>query len=609
MRHVLTILGLFIPVLIFLHLLVAPYTKVEESFHVQATHDILVHGFPVQVLDVDRTKYDHFAFPGAVPRTAIGAAILAKLSRPIITLSNAINPPGTAGGGVYTNGTDPSTPSEIPPPTAIAVALAKWSKYLPNLSEGIDRQILARAILGLYNAAALLVYAHGVRRSFGIIVATWYLAFQASQFHLIYYASRPLSNMFAFGLTTLAMRFLLPDSTPRRVRIGESRLSLILLTVAGVIFRSELAVLVATQTLFLLITRQVRFFQDAVYSGLLGLFVGLLATVMTDSLFWDRLLWPELEAFLFNVVSGQSSEWGTDPWYFYFVNALPRLLMNPLTYLVALPVALRQPATRQPAIALLVPSLAFVALYSIIPHKEWRFIIYVIPSLTTAASLGAGYLWNHRSRSIFARMASYALVLSTLATFLLSNLVLLPASAANYPGAHALKALHRYHDQAAAGNANGASVYLGNLACQTGVTRFLEQPAALSWHYDKTEDEATKSLGDFWEKFDYILVEASADPDYEDSDEIQLRNALPNSHWDTADTVDGFAGISIVRPGTPAEGTAERKLLSAVGGQRAVDFYEQVRESLRKVVLRGWWVELKMQPKLKILKRAQRNQV
>ncbi|KAJ5303363.1 hypothetical protein N7476_010162 [Penicillium atrosanguineum] len=571
MRHIFTILGLVLPALIFLHLLVAPYTKVEESFHVQATHDILVHGFPVHVLNVDRTNYDHFAFPGAVPRSAIGAAILAKLSRPIIALSNAINPPGIAGGGLYTNGTNP------------------------------------RAILGLYNAAALLVYAHGVRRSFGFVVATWYLAFQASQFHLIYYASRPLSNMFAFGQTTLAMRFLLPDSILPMGRPGSSRLSLILLTMAGVIFRSELAVLVATQTLFLLITRQARFFQDAVYAGIVGLFTALTATVITDSFFWDRLVWPELDAFLFNVVSGQSSEWGTDPWYSYFLNALPRLLMNPLTYLVALPVALRQPATRQPAIALLVPSLAFVALYSIIPHKEWRFIIYVVPSLTTAASLGAGYLWNHRQRSVFARIASHALVLSTLATFLLSNLVLLPASAANYPGAYALDALHRYHDQVADGNANGASVYLGNLACQTGITRFLEQPAALGWHYDKTEDEATKSLSVFWDQFDYILVEASADPDYKDSDETQLRIALPDSHWDTADTIDGFAGISIVRPGSPADGTTERKLLSVIGGQRAVNLYEQVRDALRKVVLRGWWVELKMQPKLKVLKRVQRH--
>lgn len=413
--------------------------------------------------------------------------------------------------------------------------------------------------------------------------------------------------MFAFGLTTLAMRLLLPDTTTGAgaTQRRQANLSLILLTVAGVIFRSELALLVATQTVFLLVSRRIRLFQDAVPAGLIGLSAGLLTTVLVDTSFWGYLIWPELDAFLFNVVSGQSSAWGTDPWYFYFLNALPRLLLNPLTYLVAIPVALRQPATRQPAISLLAPSLAFIALYSFQPHKEWRFIIYTIPSLTAAASLGAGYLWTHRSRTVFAFTTSHLLVLSTLAASLLSTLVLLPASAANYPGAHALNALHRYHDQAVASGSTGdASVYLGNLACQTGVTRFLQRPTASGWHYDKTENETTKASAEFWDQFDYVLVEASLDPDDRDSDERQLRAALPESGWLAAETVEGFAGISVLRPGASADGAVERRLLSMVGGESAARLYEDVRDRVRDVLLRGWWVELKTRPKIKVLKRV-----
>lgn len=76
--------------LILLHLFVAPYTKVEESFHVQATHDILTHGFPFGD-DIDRSNYDHFEFPGAVPRTAIGATILAGLSQPVTAVWAGVN--------------------------------------------------------------------------------------------------------------------------------------------------------------------------------------------------------------------------------------------------------------------------------------------------------------------------------------------------------------------------------------------------------------------------------------------------------------------------------------------------------------------------------------
>ncbi|KAJ5281157.1 hypothetical protein N7478_006529 [Penicillium angulare] len=557
---------LLLPTLIILHLLVAPYTKVEESFHIQAVHDILVHGFP-STLDSERINYDHFAFPGAVPRTAVGAAALAKLSQCVITLD-----------------------------------------------ERIDRQVLARGILGLYNAFALGVFAYGLRRSFGQTAGIWYLLFQSSQFHVIYYASRPLSNMFAFGLTTLAMRFLLLDKVDRSYAQaqGPYRLSLCLLTIAGVVFRSELAVLVGTQTLFLILTGRIHIFKTAVPAGLIGLTLGLLTTVTIDSLFWQRApLWPEFEAFVFNVIHGQSSAWGTEPWSFYFFNALPRLLLNPLTYLLAIPVALRQPATRTPALSLLIPSFSFIALYSIQPHKEWRFILYIIPSLTAVAALGANYLWTRRSRSFFARGASYFLILSIIASFCLSNIVLLPASAANYPGAHALNALHQYQAQTSSVDSQidrqeNISVYLGNLACQTGVTRFLQQTdtQTTNWIYDKTEDESTKSTAVFWEKFDYVVVEASSDLEFRDEDETRLHTALPSSQWETVKVVEGFAGISIVRPGALADGIAEKRLLSFIGGQHAVDFYEKLRETARKLLLKGWWVELKMVPRVKVLRRV-----
>lgn len=410
--------------------------------------------------------------------------------------------------------------------------------------------------------------------------------------------------MFAFGMTTLAMRFLLPDKVGRpnsqtQITYG---LSLCLLTVAGVVFRAELAVLVATQTLYLLATKQINLFKTAIPAGLTGLALGCLTTITIDSLFWQRSnLWPELEAFIFNVVHGQSSAWGTDPWSFYFLNALPRLLLNPLTYLLALPVALRQPATRSPTLSLLIPSLSFIALYSFQPHKEWRFIIYTIPSLTAAASLGAAYLWTRRSRSFFARNASRLLILSTIASFCLSNLVLLPASAANYPGAQALNALHDYQDKTPKSESEDISVYLGNLACQTGITRFQQHS---TWTYDKTEDTNIKSTPDFWAQFDYVIVEASSDPEFQDEDEVRLRDALPFSEWEVVEVIEGFAGITVVRPGVQAEGRAEKRLLSLVAGDRAVDLFEALREKVRGLVLKGWWVELKMRPRVKVLRRV-----
>ena len=73
------------PALILYHLLLAPYSKVEESFNLQATHDIIAYGIPIS--GNIRTKfellYDHMVYPGAVPRTFVGAGVLAGITRPL----------------------------------------------------------------------------------------------------------------------------------------------------------------------------------------------------------------------------------------------------------------------------------------------------------------------------------------------------------------------------------------------------------------------------------------------------------------------------------------------------------------------------------------------
>ena len=147
-------LSLLIPSLILLHLLVAPYTKVEESFNIQATHDIITYSsLPGNFLKNLRF-FDHVDFPGAVPRTFVGALALAIVSKPITAFTGA--------------------------------------EYA---------QIVVRAALGLFNTVALLKYKDALAKAYGRNVGRWYLLLQASQFHVIFYASRTLPNMFAFGLS------------------------------------------------------------------------------------------------------------------------------------------------------------------------------------------------------------------------------------------------------------------------------------------------------------------------------------------------------------------------------------------------------------------------
>lgn len=76
-------LSLLIPTVVLIHVLWAPFTKVEESFNIQAIHDILTYGIPTKhVHEKLAEEYDHVTFSGSVPRTFVGALVLAGLSKP-----------------------------------------------------------------------------------------------------------------------------------------------------------------------------------------------------------------------------------------------------------------------------------------------------------------------------------------------------------------------------------------------------------------------------------------------------------------------------------------------------------------------------------------------
>jgi alpha-1,6-mannosyltransferase len=81
------LLALLVPITILVHLFAAPYTKVEESFNIQAVHDITAYGIssPRNATHIV-VHYDHVTFPGAVPRTFVGALVLSLLSSPLLAL-------------------------------------------------------------------------------------------------------------------------------------------------------------------------------------------------------------------------------------------------------------------------------------------------------------------------------------------------------------------------------------------------------------------------------------------------------------------------------------------------------------------------------------------
>ena len=346
--------------------------------------------------------------------------------------------------------------------------------------------------------------------------------------------------------------------------------------------------------------------QQIVTSGLIGLAIGLGLTVPIDSFFWQKFpLWPELSGFIYNVVDGKSADWGISPPHYYFTSALPRLLLNPMTYQVCIPFALAIPGLRRTALDFLSPNVLFLLIYSFQPHKEWRFIVYIIPPLTAVAATGAAWIWTRREKSLYYRILSMALIASTLGSFA-ASFGMLAISRLNYPGAEAVDYLHNMAD----GTKSAINVHMDTLSCMTGVTHFLEMPSpkdsSLSlkrtiWHYDKTENETLLLHPTFWDEFDYVLAE---------------RPEKAIGAWEIVHTVEGFAGIGFLRPGEIVANGAEfveQKLDGDTNwkdepGKRLQLGLELVwttyENLMRRWITGGWWVHTKMEPKIRILKRV-----
>ena len=227
----LSAVDLFLDLCLFLvaaaHVVLVPYTKVEESFNLQATHDVMYHGWALE-------NYDHHQFPGVVPRTCLGAVCLALLTKPVHLFAIAL-------------GVSPSD---------------------EQFGTKMHAQIACRLVLASVVVASLGRFRRVLGTGFGKETGFAFGVLSATQFHLPFYASRTLPNTFALVLTTFALADWLDAhcerlgygvqswTKPAEVRAGEddwkmekvrkkNLRAVFLLTLVCVVFRCDVALLLA----------------------------------------------------------------------------------------------------------------------------------------------------------------------------------------------------------------------------------------------------------------------------------------------------------------------------------------------------------------------------
>jgi len=468
-------------------LILCPHSKVEESFQLQATHDLIYFGIRPALLG--ETPYDHLQYPGVVPRSFVGPCILASICSAIRLIMFP----------VFDLAQHPMMMQFLARFCLLSILTLSWGQF-------------AKALNAKFQGAG-----------------SWLLLITACQFHMPFYASRMLPNVFALAIVLNSYADWLNGNISRAAR---------LLVVATTIFRCDLLLLLGSVGLTWLLTRKLSIVQ-ALKIGIVTGIISLLLTIPLDSLLWQRLLWPEGEVFYYNAILGKSSDWGTSPWHWYYTSALPKsmlltALLVPFSYfriveyLMTLEQRIRKSSKasglnfrqlfERQWLEYLLPILGFVTLYSFLAHKEVRFIFPAIAMLNAMAAVGIQRLSSlafpakGKERLVIASLGFYCGLFCLLIT-LFGSLIFVAVSHQNYPGGDALLRLSDLVSNLNLPRGTDVHVHIDVASAMSGVSLFGQRAADIqteevNWNFHKSGYEKEHSLeASGLESFTHILSE------------------------------------------------------------------------------------------------------
>jgi len=506
-------------------LIMCPHSKVEESFQLQATHDLYYYGIgdaireqfsglSTTVTSPATLPYDHLQYPGVVPRTFIGPLILSTLCRIILWPCSIFN-------------------IEINPMTV--QFLARFCLLLLNLV-GWLRLALAVDKMPLLSSSSVL------RKNNNLLTeGSWLLLITACQFHIPFYSSRMLPNTFALAIVLQSYSFWME----KNIQVAAA-----LIVFGTAIFRCDLLLLLGSIGLSWLFRRELSI-PTALKIGIVTGIISLILTTPLDSLLWQRPIWPEGEVFYFNTILGKSSEWGLSPWHWYFTSALPKsmlltIFLVPLSMFriventVAMERKWRQPSTNATKknnhdregvlfdkqwLQYIVPILGFVVLYSFLGHKEMRFIFPALPMLNLGAAVGMSKLTQiafpvsltNKDKEYFVsyigRLGFVCGLLSMGLTHV-GSLIFVLTSKENYSGGDALMQLSSHVQNGVSTSEDielSLHVHIDVAAAMSGVSLFGQRAAqaatpGIPWTFSKDGYEEGKQASGY-DEFTHLLSE------------------------------------------------------------------------------------------------------
>ncbi|KAL6934877.1 uncharacterized protein HGUI_03026 [Hanseniaspora guilliermondii] len=489
----------------FLHMFYSPYTKVEELFNMQAIHDILKYGI------FDISKYDHIKYSYGISGSFIPPLIIATLMKPFVYF------------GIIESKTYSLTQMSLQfgARGILAVMNILSIVFFKNCVQiKLLNQLLSPNNFGFKrkgNAARKSIYSIDedsiVAPSSSL--SYWVDVFLLGQFHLMYYCSRSLPNfIMAFAVSNVAFGLIAMD---------KFNIAIFLLAFGGMVFNFELFLLGIALLLAQIITES-HFTNEIDLTHFLttakndtkdrylkickhiafGIALGASLSFIIDSYFWGHSTLPEVETFLINRNIGMNAG---EPLHAYFTKYLLIFFLPP-TILALNYYGLQYSYDNFKMFFVLeATALIYMFIMSLKPHKEWRFIAYIVPIMLVIGANGCSFtLININYKDPFGIIVPILISVSPIVSLFIS-IVFSYLGSKNYPGGVALA---KFNEHILNDNTNkyvntNITVHMDPLTCMTGATLFgeIDLPSNYSITYDKTQDP--QEIVENWGNYDFLI--------------------------------------------------------------------------------------------------------
>lgn len=127
--------------------------------------------------------------------------------------------------------------------------------------------------------------------------------------------------------------------------------------------------------------------------------------ILIDYHFYGRLVVVPYNFLMFNVIEGGGSFYGSHPWHWYFSQGFPAITATLLPFIIG-GLWLSQ------KVDYFIPVMWIITIFSFLSHKEFRFLLPILPLSLMYAGYALVWIWNSQT-PLLKRLTWFLLLLNT----------------------------------------------------------------------------------------------------------------------------------------------------------------------------------------------------